>query len=84
MCKLKAQQLIHLKFRALRKKRIVLKLALQRLEISTSQRITDSIREFELLLWWVTGYGCWRWAADERESVDEESSVGAARRRHRS
>ncbi|MEH1990177.1 hypothetical protein [Nostoc sp.] len=51
---------IHLKFRTLRKKRIILKLALQRLEVSTSQRITDGIRDFELLLpWCITGYGCW-------------------------
>ncbi len=45
---------IHLNFRALRKKGIILKLALQRLEVSTSQRIIDDIRDFELLPWRVT------------------------------
>ncbi|WP_375506682.1 hypothetical protein [uncultured Nostoc sp.] len=31
-----------------------MKLALQRLEVSTSQRIIDDIRDFELLPWRVT------------------------------
>jgi hypothetical protein len=36
-----------------------LKLALQILEVGISQRITDGIRDFELLPYWITGYGCW-------------------------
>ncbi|WP_445627723.1 hypothetical protein [Nostoc sp. DSM 114167] len=45
---------IHLNFRALGKKRIILKLTLQSLEVSISQRITDGICGFELLPWLAT------------------------------
>ncbi|MEH2003407.1 MAG: hypothetical protein V7L00_32660 [Nostoc sp.] len=40
---------------SLRKKRIILKLALQKLEASISQRIKDGIRDFEPLPWRGTG-----------------------------
>jgi hypothetical protein len=40
------------------KKQIILKLALQRLEVSISQRITDGIRESQLLPCWHTEHGC--------------------------
>ncbi|MBD2511659.1 hypothetical protein H6G91_31205 [Nostoc muscorum FACHB-395] len=51
---MKLVQDVHLNFHALRKKRIILKLALQRLKVSTSQHITEDIREFELLPWQLT------------------------------
>ncbi|MEH2119001.1 hypothetical protein [Nostoc sp.] len=62
-----------------------MKLPLQSLEVSISQRITDGNCDFELLLWWDAGHGCWRWGAEKANLGMEEVAIAlkAAHRRHR-
>ncbi|MBN3911469.1 MAG: hypothetical protein HWQ35_34530 [Nostoc sp. NMS1] len=53
-----------------------MKLALQRLEVSTSQCIPDGIRDFELLPWRAPGHDCWvRKSGDGGRSDQSQSGV---------